>query len=213
MLREVCVENFTAIPKAIKQGANRIELCDNLAVGGTTVSLGVMEQTVDYCHSFSIPVMVIIRPRGGNFVYDETEKSIMLRDIELANQAGANGIVIGALTAENQLDQPFLSTVLKNCGQMDVTFHMAFDEIAPRHQAEAINWLSEAGFSRILTHGGKMDESIESHLKTLKELIAHANDRIIIMPGGGITDKNAAVIQEALGVTEIHGTKIVGVLD
>lgn len=213
MLREVCLENFTAVPSAVKKGADRIELCDNLAVGGTTVSLGVMKQTVDYCKPFSIPVMVIIRPRGGNFVYNETEKAIMLRDIEFAKQAGAAGIVIGALTAENNLDTPFLSTILKNCGQMDTTFHMAFDEIPPQHQAEAIDWLSEAGFSRILTHGGKMEEPIETHLERLKELIEYAKERVVIMPGGGITDENAVMIQETLGITEIHGTKILGVLD
>lgn len=212
MLKEVCVENFTLVPKAIQQGAGRIELCDNLAVGGTTVSLGVMEQTLRYCKPFSVPVMVIIRPRGGNFIYDDTEKAIMLRDIQLAKEAGADGIVIGALSAEKDLDKPFLKAVFEQCRQMDLTFHMAFDEMAPAQQLKAIDWLSEAGFKRILTHGGFKEEPIENHFEKLKELITYANNRIIILPGGGITHNNAALVYENLGVAEVHGTKIVGVL-
>lgn len=212
MLKEVCVENFTLVPKAVQKGADRVELCDNLAVGGTTVSLGVMEQTVRYCEPHSVPVMTIIRPRGGDFVYGSIEKEIMLKDIQLVQQAGVDGIVIGALTADNQLDKPFLTEVLNQCGQMDSTFHMAFDAIAPAHQKEAIDWLSEAGFKRILTHGGAKADPIENHLERLKELIDYAGSRIVIMPGGGVTEKNAEALQKELSIKEVHGTKIVGEL-
>lgn len=212
MLKEVCVENFTVVPEAIQKGAGRIELCDNLAVGGTTVSLGVMEQTIRYCKAFSVPVMVIIRPRGGNFVYGETEKDIMLRDIQLAQKAGADGMVIGALSTENELDKPFLQAALDQSGQMDATFHMAFDEMDAEQQFKAIDWLSEAGFKRILTHGGVKTVPIEQNLNRLKELVVFADERIIIMPGGGVTADNVDKIQEKLNIEELHGTKIVGPL-
>lgn len=210
MLKEVCVENFTKIPKAVQQGADRIELCDNLAVGGTTVSLGVLEQAVAYCKGKSIPVMAIIRPRGGNFVYDDSEKSILLHDIKYAKKAGADGIVIGALSDDNGLDKAFLSQVIEQSGSMEKTFHMAFDDIAESHQLEAINWLVEAGFSRILTHGGSLSTPIEEHFGKLRKLIDHAGSRIIILPGGGITQDNLPLIQQTLAVQEIHGTKVVG---
>ena len=212
MLKEVCVENFTSVPKAIRQGADRIELCDNLAVGGTTVSAGVMEQTVEYCKTVGIPVMVIVRPRGGNFVYGETEKNMMLRDIQYAREIGASGIVIGALTEKNELDKAFLKAALKSSGQMEATFHMAFDEIAGNDQLEAIDWLCEAGFSRILTHGGSLTTPIEENFDKLREVIAHAGNRIIILPGGGITNENVPMIQKELAVQEVHGTKVVGKL-
>ena len=212
MLKEVCVENFTTIPKAIRQGANRIELCDNLAVGGTTVSMGVMEQAIAYCKETAIPVMTIIRPRGGNFVYGDIEKSILLRDIELAKNAGAAGIVIGALTEKNELDKEFLHQVIEYSGSMEKTFHMAFDEIAEHLQMEAVDWLCEAGFSRILTHGGPLTTPIEENFVKLKEVIDYAGGRIIILPGGGITQDNLGLIQQELAVQEIHGTKVVGIL-
>lgn len=210
MLKEVCVENFTHIPKAIRQGANRIELCDNLAVGGTTVSLGVMEQAIAYCKEAAVPVMTIIRPRGGNFVYTEVEKSILLRDIELAQNAGADGIVIGALTEKGELDQEFLHQVSAYSDAMELTFHMAFDDIREHLQMEAVDWLCEAGFSRILTHGGALTTPIEENLGKLRALIEYAGDRIVILPGGGITQDNLSMIQQKLAVQEVHGTKVVG---
>lgn len=212
MLKEVCVENFTLVPKAVQKGADRIELCDNLTVGGTTVSLGVMEQAVRYCEPHSVPVMAIIRPRGGDFVYGSIEKAIMLKDVQFAKNAGVDGIVIGALTAENKLDKPFLTEVLSECAQMDTTFHMAFDSMASSDQKEAIDWLSEAGFKRILTHGGAKEDPIEKYIERLKELIDYAAGRIVIMPGGGVSEQNAEALQQALGIKEVHGTKIVGEL-
>lgn len=213
MIREVCVENFTLVPKAIQTGADRIELCDNLAVGGTTVSFGVMEATIKYCKQEAVPVMVLIRPRGGNFVYSEAEKDIMLRDIQTAKELEAAGIVIGALTTENMLDINFLTKVIQASENMERTFHMAFDELDGEQQRTAVDWLSEVGFSRILTHGGPLTDSIDLHAASLKELIAYSNGRITILPGGGITSDNASRIQNELSVEELHGTKIVGTLE
>lgn len=95
MLKEVCVENFTWVPQAIEKGGQRIELCDNLAVGGTTVSHGVAAKTISYCHSKNIQVMAIVRPRGGNFIYSREETEIMQNDIVHLKQLGTDGVVIG----------------------------------------------------------------------------------------------------------------------
>ncbi|WHZ32794.1 copper homeostasis protein CutC [Desemzia incerta] len=213
MIREVCVENFTLVPNAIQAGADRIELCDNLAVGGTTVSVGVMEATITYCKQEAVPVMVIIRPRGGNFVYSKAEKDIMLRDIQTAKELGAEGIVIGALTTDYTLDTDFLTKVIQVSENMERTFHMAFDELSKEQQRAAIDWLSEAGYSRILTHGGPLTDPIDQHTTTLKELIAYSKGRITILPGGGITSDNASRLQKELLIEELHGTKIVGTLE
>ena len=213
MIREVCVENFTLVPNAIQAGADRIELCDNLAAGGTTVSLGVMETTITYCKKEAIPVMVIIRPRGGDYVYSKAEKNIMLRDIQTAKELGAASIVIGALTTDHMLDTDFLTKVVQASEDMERTFHMAFDELAKEQQRAAVDWLCKAGFSRILTHGGPLTNPIDLHTASLKELIAYSNGRIIILPGGGITNDNASRIQNELAVEELHGTKIVGMLE
>lgn len=213
MIREVCVENFTLVPNAIQAGADRIELCDNLAVGGTTVSVGVMETTITYCKQKAVPVMVIIRPRGGDFIYSEVEKEIMLRDIQTAKELGAEGIVIGALTTDYTLDTDFLTKVIQVSENMERTFHMAFDELSKEQQRAAIDWLSEAGYSRILTHGGPLTNPIDQHTTTLKELIAYSKGRITILPGGGITSDNSSRLQKELSVEELHGTKIVGTLE
>ncbi|MEG0748755.1 MAG: copper homeostasis protein CutC [Carnobacterium sp.] len=211
-LKEVCVENYTVIPQAIANGANRIELCDNLAVGGTTPSKGVMHETMAYCGEKTIPVMSIIRPRGGNFVYNDTELKIMGYDIIEARNLGLDGIVIGCLNENNWLDEDALEQILEESYGLQITFHMAFDQIPVEKQFEAIDWLIEHDVQRILTHGGPSGAPIETTLPHLKELVDYANDRIIILPGGGITNKNAQEVIDYLGVNEVHGTAIVGQL-
>ncbi len=212
LLKEVCVENFTLIPEALSRGANRVELCDNLTVGGTTVSTGVMEETIHYCGDKHVPVMAIIRPRGGNFVFHDTELKIMKTDLMEAKKLGVDGVVIGCLTADNWIDEDAITDLLDEASGLQVTFHMAFDEIPADKQFAAIDWLVEQGVERILTHGGPSHLAIESTLPRLKELVAYADKRIIILPGGGITNENADFIAQELGVNEIHGTKIVGTL-
>lgn len=210
MLKEVCVENFTAIPEAIARGADRIELCDNLSVGGTTVSHGVASKTIQYCKSKNIKVMAIIRPRGGNFIYHDDELEIMREDIYHLKQMGIDGVVIGCLNSEGWIDLKAMNGLLEAASGLDITFHMAFDYIKKELQLDAIDWLVEHKVSRILTHGGPSDSTIEENLAALQKYIEHAKDRIIIMPGGGITDENVAYIAENLKVKELHGTKILG---
>lgn len=209
LIKEFCAENFTDIPKAIAAGATRIELCDNLAAGGTTVSTGVMEETIHYCHEKDIPVMAIIRPRGGNFVYHDTELKIMETDLLEAKALGVDGIVIGVLNNDNSLDKESMARFIALAEGLQITFHMAFDQMSHEQQLDAIDWLAEQEVTRILTHGGLAGTPISDHYEYLKSLVAYANNRIIILPGGGVTYENCDEVMETLNVNEVHGTRIV----
>ncbi len=211
MIKEFCAENFTNIPAAIRNGAGRIELCDNLAVGGTTPSTGVIEEVLAYAGEHSVPVMTIIRPRGGNFVYNDIELKIMHTDLIEAKKMGTDGIVIGCLTPENWLDEEALELFIETAEGLQITFHMAFDSLSKENQFKAIDWLAENGVQRILTHGGPSGTPIEENFQHLKELIAYAGDRLQILPGGGISTKNVDLVIQELNVTEVHGTKIVAI--
>lgn len=209
MIKEFCAENFTKIPQAIQKGANRIELCDNLAVGGTTPSTGVIEEVLTYAGEHSVPVMTIIRPRGGNFVYNDIELKIMHTDLIEAKKLGTDGIVIGCLTEDGWLDEEALDLFIETAEGLQITFHMAFDALSKENQFKAIDWLAERGVTRILTHGGPAGTPIEDNFDHLKELIAYADQRILILPGGGISTENVQTVMDTLKVTEVHGTKIV----
>lgn len=130
MLLEFCAENFTNIPTAIQLGANRIELCDNLAEGGTTPSYAVIEHTIKYADEKNIPVMTMVRPRGGNFVYSESEFEMMKKDLEMMKELGTHGVVFGALTSDNRIHREQVTELVKLSEDMETVFHMAFDEIA-----------------------------------------------------------------------------------
>ena len=209
MIKEFCAENFTKIPQAIQKGANRIELCDNLAVGGTTPSTGVIEEVLAYAGENSVPVMTIIRPRGGNFVYNDIELKIMHTDLIEAKKLGTDGIVIGCLTEDGWLDEEALDLFIETAEGLQIPFHMAFDALSKENQFKAIDWLAERGVTRILTHGGPAGTPIEDNFDHLKELIVYADQRILILPGGGISTENVQTVMDTLKVTEVHGTKIV----
>lgn len=210
MIKEFCAENFTNIPTAISNGAGRIELCDNLAVGGTTPSTGVIEEVVSYAGEQSIPVMTIIRPRGGDFIYNDIELKIMHTDLIEAKKIGTDGVVLGCLTNDGWLDEEALELLIETAEGLQITFHMAFDVLSKENQFKAIDWLVDHEVHRILTHGGPSGTPIEDNFDHLKELIKYADDRIIVLPGGGISDKNIESVIETLQVSEVHGTKIVG---
>jgi len=211
-LKEVCIENYSSLPKAIAQGATRIEICDYLVSGGTTVSKGVMHEAAAYCAEKMIPLMAMIRPRSGNFIYNDSELKIMGYDIIEARNLGLDGIVLGCLTDDHLIDEDAFEQLLEEAYGLQTTFHMAFDAIPVEKQFEAIDWLAEHGVQRILTHGGDLSLPIEETLPHLKELVDYAKDRILILPGGGITNENADDIHHYLGVSELHGSKIVGEL-
>lgn len=213
LIKEFCAENYTDIPAAIHAGAKRIELCDNLAVGGTTPSTGVIEEVLSYAGEKNVPVMTMIRPRGGDFIYNDIELKIMHTDLIEAKKMGTDGVVFGCLTPSGWLDEEALELLIDTAEGLQITFHMAFDGIPAARQFEAIDWLAEHGVDRILTHGGAAGTNILDNLPRLKELTNYAAGRLLILPGAGITYENVDQIVTELGAKEAHGTKIVNLAE
>ncbi len=209
MIYEFCAENVTLLEKAMQAGARRIELCDNLAVGGTTPSYGVTKAAVELAANYDTTVMTMIRPRGGDFVYNDLEIAIMLEDIRLTAQAGSQGVVFGALTADKKLDKPNLEKLIAASKGMEIVFHMAFDELSDEDQLAAIDWLSQAGVTRILTRAGVSGDLLEKRFAHYHRMLEHAKGKIEILPGGGIDLDNRQTFIDQLGVTQLHGTKVV----
>ena len=196
---EICTGNIESVIAAAKAGAERIELCSALDVGGVTPSLGMMQWT----HSTfpELKVQLLIRSRGGNFVYDKADLETMLIDIRKALPY-VNGIVCGATTNEGHIDIEALRLMMAAANGKPVTFHRAFDRC--RDPKKALEQLIDAGCTRILTSGH--ESSAEKGIPLLRELIEQAGDRIIIMPGGGVTTINARMIVDQTGCKEIHGS-------
>lgn len=182
---------------AAAAGANRIELCSGYAEGGVSPSTGTILYVRD---KVNIPVFVMIRPRVGDFVYDEAEKEIILRDIEFCKSAGIDGIVTGALDVTGNVDKCFMKQVVDIAGELPVTFHRAFDLSGNLQQA--LKDLIDCKLTRVLTSGGK--NSVPDGLETIRSLIKTAGNQIIILPGGGINALNVKKIVTSTGLHEIH---------
>lgn len=205
MIREACVGSFIEAARAEAAGAERIELCENLFEGGTTPSYGTVKKVVDV---INIPVLVMIRPRGGDFCYTSHEVDIMIEDIRLFKSIGVRGVVLGVLTQEKKIDYPLLRRLFTECDGMDVTFHKAIDEVeAP---VEEIGKLIELGITRILT-SGKKKTALEGE-GILNEMLQAARERIKIVVAGGVTRENLDLVKSRIPATEFHGKKIVGTL-
>ncbi|MDX9908357.1 MAG: copper homeostasis protein CutC [Bacteroidales bacterium] len=207
MIKEACVETFEQAMLAEKKGANRIELCSELSVGGLTPAAKLMKKT---CSVLKIPVMVMIRPRAGNFHYSEEEISQMKQEIDLAKKAGAAGVVFGLLTSKNQIDIENTRILADYATPLPVTFHKAIDEL--ENPADGVPVLKNIrGITRILTSGGKAtaDEGAEV-IRKMKEA---TGENLTIVAAGKITDKNINQIQKLTQVSEFHGKQIVGNLN
>lgn len=198
---EACVGSYREAKVAEKLGADRIELCDNLLEGGTTPSYGTIKKTLE---NVKIPVMVIIRPRGGDFEFSADEIEIMKEDITRVKNLGGYGVVIGALKGD-KIDIDATKALIKEAKPMSITFHMAFDEVQDKFCA--IDQLIELGVDRILTKGGT--QSAMEGKEQLRELAAYANGRIGIMPGKGVNKENRDFLLEYTNTKEIHGSKVV----
>lgn len=208
LTREFCAENMELVPAAVAAGAARVELCDNLSVGGTTPSYGVIRAAVALAGERGVGVMCMIRPRGGDFEYTPDEAAMMRDDLAMAKRLGVTGVVFGCLR-DGHLDRALTSELVELADGVDVTFHMAFDALPADEQLGAIDWLAGQGVSRILTHGGPAGTPIEDNLGRLRAYVDRAAGRVTILPGGGITWENAERIASELGACEVHGTKIV----
>ncbi len=199
--KEACVGDFYSALQAQQNGATRVELCDNLFEGGTTPSLGVIKACVEELH---IPVQVMIRPRGGDFYYSDLEKEIMLYDLKHISALKPNGVVVGSLTQDNQLDEPFLKEFIYQSKGLQTTFHKAIDEMS--NPVQAVKILENLGFSHILTSGTK--DTAENGTKILKEMI-QATTTIKIIVAGGVTSHNIQSLHATIQAEEYHGKKIV----
>ena len=197
LMVEVCIDNMESLPIAIKAGAGRIELCNALALGGLTPSVGFMEQAIRLA---SVPVYPIIRHRPGDFVFDTDEITIMVADIRQAKSLGAEGVVVGALTEDGAVDERALDQFMTAADGIDVTFHRAFDLC--QDPTKALETLVGFGCGRILTSG--QQPSAERGTSLIKQLIQQADGRISLMPGCGVNAENALKIINETGASEIH---------
>jgi copper homeostasis protein len=196
---EVCAGSLASALAAQKGGAFRIELCDNLYEGGTTPSIGTIELARQM---LSIRLHVIIRPRGGDFLYSEMEYQIIKRDIERCKQAGVDGVVIGFLTADGKIDIERTLEIVQLARPMAVTFHRAFDMAVDPF--EALEDLKFTGVDRILTSGQKNQAPDGAEL--ISQLIEKSEDKIIIMPGGGLSEHNISDFAHKVKASEYHAT-------
>ncbi len=198
MTLEVCVADLHSLQAAVRGGAHRVELCSDLEQDGLTPNSNLVRKAVEA----DIAVHVLIRPRGGNFVYNEEEAMEMLSSIRMARSLGADGVVIGALTPEGDVDMPLCRRLMQEAEGMNVTFHRAFDVC--RNPSEALEQIISLGANRLLTSG--QCATAEEGIPLLRELVRQSAGRISIMPGSGVSAENAAHILQQTGATEIHGT-------
>lgn len=194
---EMCVDSVDAATAAEAGGADRVELCANLLEGGTTPSPGTIALA---CERLEIPVHVIVRPRGGDFLYTDAEFEVMRRDILAARDAGARGVVIGLLTADGDVDTARTAELVALARPLSVTFHRAFD--MARDPYAALEALVGLGVHHLLTSG--QEATALEGLDLIAELCWLAGERLVVMPGGGITPRNVGRILAASGAREVH---------
>ncbi|MBX3015167.1 MAG: copper homeostasis protein CutC [Caldilineaceae bacterium] len=194
---EICVDSVEGALAAQAGGAHRVELCDNLLEGGTTPSAGMIALTRQ---QITIGLQVIIRPRGGDFCYSDLEFAVMKADVLQAKQLGADGVVIGLLNPDGTIDQERTAELIALARPLSVTFHRAFDMVADPLQA--LEDLVGLGVERVLTSG--LESSALEGVDLINALVQRAGDRIIVMAGGGVHERNLAKIINHGGVREIH---------
>ncbi|MBK8247713.1 MAG: copper homeostasis protein CutC [Gemmatimonadetes bacterium] len=197
MLIEVAVDTVPDAMAASTAGAGRIELCANLAEGGTTPSAGAMRATVA---RVDVPVFVMIRPRGGDFLYDAVEIDVMLRDIELAKQCGVHGVVSGALQPNGTIDEEGTEALIEAAAPLPFTFHRAFD--LARNLSEALDTCLGLGVTRVLTSGGHA--TAMEGVDVLRELVRRTGGRMMVVAGGGVRAPHVPALATQTGVTELH---------
>jgi copper homeostasis protein len=200
---EICIDSIEGAVAAENAGAARVELCSALFEGGLTPSIGTIEVALRAVSR--IRVHVIVRPRGGDFIYSPYEIDAMARDVEAAVAAGAHGVVIGALTPEGDVDVATTRRLIAAAGGASITFHRAFD--MTREPFTALEQLIDLGVHRVLTSG--QESSVLEGAPLIAQLVEKAGDRLIVMPGGGITERNIERIIELTGASEYHFAALV----
>lgn len=198
VLLEVCVDRADGLAAAIGGGADRVELCAALSVGGLTPSRGMMAIAA----ASGLPVYAMIRPHAGDFVFDGAAIDVMMADIDAARDCGLAGVVLGASLADGRLDVDLLSALAERAGGMGMTLHRAFDLVPD--PLEALEQAVALGFERVLTSG--LQASAVEGAGTIGQLVEQARGRISIMPGGGVTVENVTDLVRRTGVREVHGS-------
>lgn len=199
ILLEVCVHSAEGLAAAVEGGADRIELCSALELGGLTPSYGLMKLAA----RAPLPVHCMIRPRGGGFTYNDADLTQMLLDIDMARDLGLSGVVFGALTDDGELDSVVMDRLVRQADGLDLTLHRAFDCCGPDFN-QAIDTAIDLGFDRILTSGG--EKTALEGLSTLERIFAKAGNRITIMPGSGIDAGNVSNLLSRFPVLEVHAS-------
>ena len=197
VLLEICVFNTATAVAAENAGADRIELCENYANGGTTPSYGYLKTVRE---KISIPVFPMIRPRGGDYFHTADEIEIIRKDILLCKELGFDGVVFGILNQDGTVDHENTARLVEAAYPLEVTFHRAFDRC--KNPSEALEKIIDAGCNRVLTSG--QVPKVTDGLKMVKELVDQADGRIVILPGSGLNSSNVEMIIQSTGVNEVH---------
>lgn len=196
---EICCGSIQSAANAKAGGAVRVELCQGLIEGGTTPSPATIEYAVK---ELGLQVFVLVRPRGGDFCYNELEIKTMEQDVEFCKQAGVAGIVVGFLHPDRSIDTELTRRFVKLAAPLPVTFHRAFDRCTD--PLRALEQVIDCGCARILTSGCKPTAMEGADM--LQQLVKQANGRIKILAGSGVTPENAAALRQKTGAPEIHGS-------
>jgi len=196
-LIEICVEGIDGLLAAEAAGADRVELCASLVEGGITPSLGTVREALKLA---TIPFHVIVRPRGGDFLYSEAEFASMVSDVAALRELGVAGVVVGCLTPDGNIDEPRMSALVEAAGPLAVTCHRAFDMTRDPHAA--LEALIRAGVHRVLT-SGQRDTAVEG-IDLLAALVKQAAGRIVIMGCGALAPDNIGAVRAGTGMTELH---------
>ncbi|NLR09343.1 MULTISPECIES: copper homeostasis protein CutC [Lactobacillaceae] len=204
LLVEPLLENYPQLPTAIEAGAKRVALADNLAVGGTTISKGVMGEAVRYAHEHQVTLDVVIAPRGGHSPYNDVEIKMMEADLLEAQQLGVDGAIFGALTLQHQLDHEALSLLIAAAGGMTLTFSTAFDQIRPQDRGVAVDWLANQGFDHVLSTGLANEDRLEDWTMT-KRLTDSVG--LMLVPAG-VAAHDVQQVAKQLGTQLLYGKKV-----
>jgi copper homeostasis protein len=195
---EVCVDSVAGARAAAEGGADRIELCSALELGGCTPSLGLLRAARDV--AASVPIFAMLRVRAGDFVVDRDDLASIVADVEAFRRAGADGLVFGALTADGEIDREALRVVQDAAADLPLTFHRAVD--CCRDVLAAVDVLVDAGVRRVLTSGGAPTALVGQD--AIASMVARAAGRIAVMAGSGVRASNVAALVAATGVSEVH---------
>lgn len=201
---EICTNGYQSVINAQENGAHCAELCESLEVGGVTPSYGTLKKVAN---DMKIPVRVLIRPRSGNYIYNDSELEIMCQDIQLVKELGYDGVVIGALNENGDLDVEKIKAMMKVGEGMKFTFHRAID--ACNNPLEALEILIDLGFDKVLTSGCK-PKAVEG-IDVIRQMQEQFGDKIKIMAGGGVNINNVSTIINETGVSNCHASLTVEV--